>query len=80
VIHTLFESLGVIRESGVALLVVEQNIRTSLTAADRGYVLERGTVVRSGLASELLADPHIIDSYLGSADVTGASSSTQDRS
>lgn len=80
VIHTLFESLGVIRESGVALLVVEQNIRTSLTAADRGYVLERGTVVRSGLASELLADPHIIDSYLGSADVTGASSTVQDRS
>ena len=80
VIHTLFESLGVIRESGVALLVVEQNIRTSLTAADRGYVLERGTVVRSGLASELLADPHIIDSYLGSVDVAGASSTTQDRS
>ncbi len=79
VIHTLFESLGVIRESGVALLVVEQNIRTSLTAADRGYVLERGTVVRSGLASELLADPHIIDSYLGSADVTGASSTMEDR-
>ena len=80
IIHALFESLGVIRESGVALLVVEQNIRTSLTAADRGYVLERGTVARSGPAGELLADPHIIDSYLGSADVTGASSTMQDRS
>jgi len=67
-IKTVFAALSAIRDSGVAVLVVEQNVRTSLAAADRAYVLERGTISRSGSSSELLADPTIIDAYLGSAD------------
>jgi len=67
-IKTVFAALSAIRDSGVAVLVVEQNVRTSLAAADRAYVLERGTVSRSGTSSDLLADPKIVDAYLGSAD------------
>lgn len=67
-IKTVFAALSAIRDSGVAVLVVEQNVRTSLAAADRAYVLERGTISQSGSSSELLADPKIVDAYLGSAD------------
>lgn len=65
VIGQVFEALRAIRAMGIAVLVVEQNVRTSLSAADRGYVLERGTVTTSGAAADLLADDRVVDAYLG---------------
>lgn len=65
IIHQVFDALEAIRSMGVAILVVEQTVRTSLAAADRGYVLERGTVTASGTASELLADERVVNAYLG---------------
>ena len=52
-------------ESGVTMLVVEQNARMALRAATHAYVLERGRVVLSGTAQELLASAAVKAAYLG---------------
>ena len=56
-----------LRDHGVSVLLVEQNARAALKVADRGYVLESGSVVLSGNAQDLLHDKRIIDTYLGAA-------------
>lgn len=50
---------------GTSILLVEQDVQTALEHAGRGYVLETGRIVLSGLASDLLANPQIKQSYLG---------------
>lgn len=52
---------------GVAALIIEQRARQSLEISDRGYVLDSGSAVMSGPAAELLADPQMMDLYLGAA-------------
>jgi branched-chain amino acid transport system ATP-binding protein len=63
----LFRNLRRVRESGVGILLVEQNARQSLAIADRGYLLENGHVVGEGAASQLLHDPAVQAAYLGGA-------------
>jgi branched-chain amino acid transport system ATP-binding protein len=53
------------REEKVAILLVEQNARKALKAADRGYILELGSIVASGAAAALSVDPKIRSAYLG---------------
>jgi branched-chain amino acid transport system ATP-binding protein len=60
-----FEIIKQVYESGVALLVVEQNANVSLSIADRGYVLSTGRVVLEGKASELIANEDLRKAYLG---------------
>jgi branched-chain amino acid transport system ATP-binding protein len=60
-----FEIIQQVHESGVAVLVVEQNANVSLSIADRGYVLQTGRVVLAGPAKELLADEGLRKAYLG---------------
>jgi branched-chain amino acid transport system ATP-binding protein len=60
-----FEIIQQVHESGVAILVVEQNANVSLSIADRGYVLQTGRVVLSGRASELLQHEDLRKAYLG---------------
>jgi branched-chain amino acid transport system ATP-binding protein len=60
-----FEIIQQVHESGVAVLVVEQNANVSLSIADRGYVLQTGRVVLAGAAKELLADEGLRKAYLG---------------
>ena len=60
-----FEIIQQVHESGVAILVVEQNANVSLGIADRGYVLQTGRVVLSGKASELLQHEDLRKAYLG---------------
>jgi len=60
-----FEIIQQVHESGVAILVVEQNANVSLSIADRGYVLQTGRVVLAGPAKELLADEGLRKAYLG---------------
>jgi branched-chain amino acid transport system ATP-binding protein len=60
-----FEIIQQVHESGVAVLVVEQNANVSLSIADRGYVLQTGRVVLAGPAQELLADEGLRKAYLG---------------
>ncbi|HET6666305.1 MAG TPA: ABC transporter ATP-binding protein, partial [Intrasporangium sp.] len=54
-----------IRATGTTIVLVEQNARRALRAADDGYVLQTGEVVHSGPAADLLADPKIVEAYLG---------------
>ena len=60
-----FEIIKQVHESGVSILVVEQNANVSLAIADRGYVLQTGRVVLSGAASTLIQHEDLRKAYLG---------------
>jgi branched-chain amino acid transport system ATP-binding protein len=60
-----FEIIRQVHESGVAILVVEQNANVSLSIADRGYVLQTGRIVLSGSASSLIQHEELRKAYLG---------------
>jgi branched-chain amino acid transport system ATP-binding protein len=60
-----FEIIKQVHESGVAMLVVEQNANVSLSIADRGYVLSTGRLVLSGPAAELRENEDLRKAYLG---------------
>jgi branched-chain amino acid transport system ATP-binding protein len=60
-----FEIIKEVHESGVAMLMVEQNATMALSIADRGYVLATGSLVLSGRASELLQSEELKRAYLG---------------
>ena len=60
-----FEIIQQVHQSGVAMLIVEQNANVSLSIADRGYVLSTGRVVLEGKASELLEHEDLRKAYLG---------------
>ena len=64
----LFRSLGRIRETGVGILLVEQNARLSLEIADRGYLIENGRFVGGGTAETLKTDEAVQRAYLGYAE------------
>ena len=61
----LFQALGSIRETGLGVLVVEQNAKLSLAIADRGYLIENGHIVGADDAASLAADPAVQAAYLG---------------
>ena len=65
----LFQALGRIRETGVGVLLVEQNAKQSLKIADRGYLIESGRIVGSGSAAALRDDPAVQRAYLGAGAV-----------
>jgi branched-chain amino acid transport system ATP-binding protein len=60
-----FEIIRQVHESGVAMLVVEQNANVSLSIADRGYVLSTGRLVLEGKAGELIRNDELRKAYLG---------------
>jgi len=64
IVSEVFETLALIKQ-GVSILVTEQNVRESLRAIDRGYVLENGGVALQDTANGLASNPHVIRSYLG---------------
>ena len=61
----LFEMVVRVRDSGVTIFIVEQDIRSTLEIADHGYVIENGQIVTEGLGSDLLVDETIKTAYLG---------------
>lgn len=65
VVTDLFNALARIKETGVGLLIVEQNVRISLRHADRGYLLEAGRITGHGTADELLGDKAVQHAFLG---------------
>jgi branched-chain amino acid transport system ATP-binding protein len=65
IIAEIFRIIASLRETGVSMLLVEQNARAALETADYGYVLETGEIVHSGPASDLIHDPKLIATYLG---------------
>lgn len=64
-VKQLFRTIERIREQGVTVLLVEQNVRTVLQIADRAYVIENGSVELSGEARSLAQDPRVVDAYFG---------------
>jgi branched-chain amino acid transport system ATP-binding protein len=66
VVKDIFAILRRVREAGTTVLLVEQNARSALRIADRGYVLETGRIVLEGTAEELLANRDVQRAYLGS--------------
>lgn len=64
-VKEIFEIIKAVNESGVTVLLVEQNAKRALSISDRAYVLETGRIVKEGKASELLEDEAIKKAYLG---------------
>jgi branched-chain amino acid transport system ATP-binding protein len=65
IVRQIFEIVREINNSGVTVLLVEQNAAQALALANRGYVLETGEIVLSGTGRELLADDRVRAAYLG---------------
>jgi len=64
-VNELYRVLREIRERGITILFVEQNVRRSLTEADRAYIMEAGRVVLSGSAAELREEEKVKKAYFG---------------
>jgi branched-chain amino acid transport system ATP-binding protein len=62
---TVFEALKEINQEGTTILLVEQNARMALKFAQRGYVLETGSIVLEGTSADLLENPEVKRAYLG---------------
>ncbi|MDH4162845.1 MAG: ABC transporter ATP-binding protein [Nitrospirota bacterium] len=65
VVKGIFEIIGKLRDEGATVLLVEQNARSALRIANRGYVLETGRIIKDGDAADLLTDREIQRAYLG---------------
>jgi branched-chain amino acid transport system ATP-binding protein len=64
-VQKIFEVIDTISKEGVTVLLVEQNARLALHAADRGYVMESGLITMTGEAKVMLDDPKVKEAYLG---------------
>lgn len=65
IVKEIFHIIVGLKETGVAILLVEQNARAALQVADHAYVLETGDIALQGPAQQLANDPKVIDTYLG---------------
>ncbi|XHH08779.1 MAG: ABC transporter ATP-binding protein [Candidatus Bathyarchaeia archaeon] len=65
IVEKVLDTVRTINDEGVTVLLVEQNIHDSLNVADRGYVLEEGSIILEGNSRELLSNGHIKEVYLG---------------
>jgi len=61
----VFHALETLRQEGVTILLVEQNVNTTLKITDRAYVLEQGQIVLSGASADLQKNEHVRSAYLG---------------
>jgi branched-chain amino acid transport system ATP-binding protein len=64
-VEELFKALRRIKERGITVLFVEQNVNRTLQEADRAYILETGRVVLNGTASELRDNDEVKKAYFG---------------
>ena len=67
IVKDIFLIIKTLRQTGVTIVLVEQNARAALAVADQGYVLEMGEIGLQGPAAELAQNPRVIDTYLGAA-------------
>jgi len=65
IVREIFSIIANLRQTGVAVLLVEQNARAALQVADYGYVLETGDIALEGESRALADDPRILETYLG---------------
>jgi branched-chain amino acid transport system ATP-binding protein len=66
-VQELFQTIRKLRDEGLTVLLVEQNVAMSLKLADRGYVIENGRIVMSDTGEKLLHDDRVRQAYLGVA-------------
>ena len=64
-VKEIFSIIQELHESGITILLVEQNAKMALAVSDRAYVLETGTISMEGKASDLAADDRVRKAYLG---------------
>jgi len=64
-VEKIFEVIRDVHQQGITILLVEQNAKLALQAADRGYVMESGSVTMTGNADDMLHDPRVKAAYLG---------------
>ncbi len=65
IVRDVFHILTDLRETGVSILLVEQNARAALEVADYAYVMELGAITTQGSPAEISRDPRLVESYLG---------------
>jgi branched-chain amino acid transport system ATP-binding protein len=65
VVLEVFQIIKSLRERGITVLLVEQNVKRSLEIADRAYVMENGRIALEGPSSQLLNNEHVKEAYLG---------------
>ncbi len=66
----VFAALSRIRESGLTVIIVEQNARATLAIADSAYLIETGRITANGKASDFASDPSVINAFLGGSATT----------
>ncbi|NYT16407.1 MAG: ABC transporter ATP-binding protein [Methanomicrobiales archaeon] len=64
-VSTVLDAVGTLNQSGLSILLVEQNVQHALEISHRGYILENGRIIREGSSEELLHDDQIRAAYLG---------------
>ena len=64
-VEQMFDVVRLVASRGTTVLLVEQNVFHTLKLADRGYVLENGSIALTGTGAELLGNPHVRRAYLG---------------
>ncbi len=67
-VREVFAEIVKMREAGVTVLIVEQNVGATLEVADRAYVIETGEIIMEGEAGDLLHNPEVKRAYLGKGD------------
>lgn len=65
IVRDIFRVIASLKETGVSILLVEQNARAALQVADYAYVLETGEIALEGPSRQLIDDPKVVESYLG---------------
>ncbi len=65
VVEAIYGAVAQVRQRGMTVFIVEQDVQLALEQADRGYVLDVGRLVMSGTAQELMENPRIKETYLG---------------
>jgi len=67
IVKEIFQIIQRLKQTGVAILLVEQNARAALQVADYAYVLETGAIALEGNAADLAEDQRVVETYLGLA-------------
>jgi branched-chain amino acid transport system ATP-binding protein len=78
IVRDMFRIIVALKQRGVSILLVEQNVRAALAIADYGYVIENGEIAAEGAAEVLQQDALIVDAYLGRGAALGGGNSTGD--
>jgi branched-chain amino acid transport system ATP-binding protein len=65
VVLEVFQIIKTLRDQGITILVIEQNVKRTLEIADRAYVLENGRIAMEGPSQNLLQSEHVKEAYLG---------------